>query len=221
MKVDIGRAGIVAILAGLVLVTVMIAGFVYAAVDSDDAAVTIVGYCFAAIFGILWAMIVVRLPVLLQRRGLVFDERGVHYWHGESWSVLAWEDVAAVGIGYEQPPDLPKIPTSIEGAIKDVLEDRIKDVLKLDGKRRVAVEIFPVTLESMQGHTALARYRREYPAPLEGLPSVRWRIALPPVIGVARGIGRGVESFQPQRWLGWFARPWRGALPYGRRYRRY
>jgi hypothetical protein len=107
---------------------------------------------------------------------------------------------------------VPSLPLSVQDALKDYVADKIKDAVKLDNKRRVALEIFPVDPAAVERHTLLTRYRREQQPPATGLPGVRWRLVLPPVMGVARGVERGVRTFQAQRWLGWFARPWTGGL---------
>jgi hypothetical protein len=43
-----------------------------------------------------------------------------------------------------------------------------------------------------------------------GIPSVGWRFPLPPVVSIAEEIDRGAHAFQPDRRLGWYARPWSG-----------
>jgi hypothetical protein len=107
-----------------------------------------------------------------------------------------------VGIGYEQPPSLPAL------TVEDYLKEKIADAVKLDGKRRFAVEIFPAHPGVVDRYPMMQKYRREQPAPFAGLPAVRWRLVIPPMAGAAHDIGAGVQAFQPKLWLGWFARPW-------------
>ena len=187
-------------------------GAVYTAVTTTDTAVRVIGSVIGAMFGLILVAFVVATPRLLRRRGLEFDGQGLHFWYGDGRALLTWPEVAAVGIGYEQPPDTPGLPLSVQDAIKDYVADRVKDAVKLDGKRSIAVEIFPADPAAVQRHAILARYRREQAPPYQGLPVVRWRLPLPPVVGVARGVERGVRTFQAQRWLGWFARPWSGGM---------
>jgi hypothetical protein len=212
IKVDIGRASAVAVVMAVLVFAALGAGGVYAALDSAETGVRVIGYVIAGLSGLMLLAFVTAIPRLLKRRGLEFDGQGVHFWYGQERLVLPWPEVAAVGIGYEQPPGTPSLPLSVQDAIKDYVADKVKDAVKLDGKRSIAVEIFPADPAAAARHPILARYRREQPAPAAGLPGVRWRLPLPPVVGVARGVERGVRTFQEQRWLGWFARPWTGGL---------
>ena len=102
---------------------------------------------------------------------------------------------------------MPKI--FIEDAISDKLADAV-----IDRRRRLAVEIFPIDPAAVAEQAILARYRREGPAPRPGLPQVRWRVPMAPFGRLAARLEEGVKTFQPARWIGWFARPWR-ALPRG------
>jgi hypothetical protein len=212
VKVDIGRASIIAIVMAVVVLGGLAAAGVYAALDTQDSKERVIGFGVAVLFATPLVLMLVVLPKLLQPRGLVFDADGVRYWRGSTWLLLAWHEVAAVGIGYEQPPDLPSLNLSLEDAVKGYVTDKLKDAMKIDGKRRIAVEIFPADPQAVQRHPILARYRREQQPPVAGLPSVRWRLPLPPVLGVARSVERGMQTFQQQRWLGWFARTWSGGL---------
>ena len=212
MTVDIGRASVVAIVMAAVLLGGLAAGGVYAALDTQDMKVRVIGFSVAVLFATPLGVMLVVLPKLFQPRGLVFDSDGVRYWRGNTWLLLAWHEVAAVGIGYEQPPELPSLSLSLEDAVKGYVTDKLKDALKIDGKRRIAVEIFPTDPHAVQRHPILARYRREQQPPVAGLSPVRWRLPLPPVLGVARSVERGMRTFQQHRWLGWFARPWSGGL---------
>jgi hypothetical protein len=215
--VNIGRASAIAVVMALVLFSAMGAGGVYAALDSTETAVRVIGYTIAAVCALLLLLFLIAMPRLLKRRGLEFDADGVRFWYGDESVALPWPEVAAVGIGYEQPPHVPNLPLSVQDAIKDYVADKVKDAVKLDGKRSIAVEIFPVDPAATQRHRILAGYRREQAPPVAGLPPARWRLPLPPVVGVARGVERGVRTFQGQRWLGWFARPWTGGLVRPRR----
>lgn len=189
------------------------AGGIYAALDAPDTATRVVGIVFAVLFSIpLWMVALLLAKGILQPHGIAFDRRGVHYWRGDSVGLVAWEDVTAVGIGYEQPPHLPSVPTSIDGAIKDFLADKIKDTVRLKDLRKVALEIYPRAEELATGHPDLMRYWRTYPAQFDGLPAARWRLPLPPLTGVARTVSRALHTYQPQRSIGWFKRPWSGGL---------
>jgi len=201
VTVDLGRGSLVAVAIGVPLYALSCGAALYAAFDTDQTAVTVIGGFFAVVFGLPLLVMLLNLRKLLAPRGLVFDARGVRYWQGASSCLLPWEAVAAVGIGYEQPPSLPSL------SLQDLLKDRIVDAL-VDPRRRIAVEIFPVDPGTVELQPALRRYRREGQAPAEGLPRLRWRLPLPPYSGLVARVTEGVQSFQPQRWLGWFARPW-------------
>lgn len=208
VKVDIGRANIIALVLAILIFGGLVWAGVYAAINNQDTRERIIGAVFAVFFAIPFLLVLRGARRVMKPSGLVFDARGIHYWQGTSTTMVAWEEIAAVGIGYEQPPSMPSLPASLEDAVKGYVQDKVKDALKVDGKRRIAVEIFPFLPERVDGYPALARFKRTYQAPAAGLPSVRWRMPLPPVYGVAHSITRGAQTFQPQRWLGWFARPW-------------
>lgn len=212
VRVDIGRASAIAVVMAVVVFAALGAGGLYAALDTTETGVRVIGYVIAALAGLLLLAFVTAIPRLLKKRGLEFDGRGVHFWYGGDRVLLPWSEVAAVGIGYEQPPGVPTLPLSVQAAIQDYVVDKVKDAIKLDGKRSIAVEIFPADPAALARHQILARYRREQAPPVAGLPATRWRLPLPPVVGVARGVERGVRTFSGQRWLGWFARPWSGGL---------
>lgn len=201
MKVDLKRASVVTVLIGAPLCLVLAALGVYAARDATDTPTRVIGYCVAGLFLQPVLMMALSLRKLLQPRGLVFDERGILYWQGGSQQLLPWPELAGVGIGYEQPPSLPSI------TIEDYLKGKLEDALKLDSKRRFAIEIFP-NPGVAERYPQMAKFRREQAPPHQGLPALRWRIVIPPMAGVARDIGHGVQTFQPRAWLGWFARPW-------------
>jgi hypothetical protein len=212
VTVDIGRASIVSVGVGTVLLALLTAACVYAVIDADETAVAVVGSVFAVLFGLLLLFLLVSLPKVLQPRGLVFDGAGLRTWHGSAWDLVTWAEIAAVGIGYEQPPDVPKLPTSLLDAAGGVIEDKLKQALKFDDKRKVALEIFPVDPRAFQQHPSLVRYRKTGPVPHPALPPERWRVGLPPALGVAKATEHGARTFAAPRWLGWFARPWTGGL---------
>jgi hypothetical protein len=53
-------------------------------------------------------LLLVRLPSVLKPSGLAFDPAGIHYWRGTDRVLLVWAELAAVGIGYEEPPDVDR-----------------------------------------------------------------------------------------------------------------
>jgi hypothetical protein len=203
VKVDIGRGSLIAVLILIPICTLLSGACVYVALDAPDRGTAVIGSCFAAFFGAPVLIALVTLRKLLRPRGLAFDGRGVHYWEGSSWTLVAWQDIAGIGIGYEEPPEF---------TARQHLANQLLDQLKIERRRKIAVEIFPADPKSIERQPSLMRYRRDQKAPTEKLPSVRWRLLLPPAPGLTAKVTQGVESFQPARWLGWFARPWRGGL---------
>src|SRR5262245_28201213 len=104
MKMDLKRANVITLLIGSALCLMLSAAGIYAALDAQDTATRVVGYCIAGLFALPLLMMAFSLPKLLQPRGLIFDEHGILYWQGDSRLLLPWPELAAVGIGYEQPP---------------------------------------------------------------------------------------------------------------------
>jgi hypothetical protein len=202
IEVDLARGSGKALLVLLPLLLGLCSASVYAAVDAHDRSVLIVGCCFAAFFGVLLCGVVKAIPRLVQPRGLVFDARGVHFWRGSAWDLLPWEDVAAIGVGYEQPPRVPTL------SLSRYLARKMLDELNIGKWTNICVEIFPDSpARTLERHPALARYRRQQAPPFPQLPPQRWRLPLPPLSDLGHQVGKGVEAFQPRRWVGWFERP--------------
>ncbi|HET6214380.1 MAG TPA: hypothetical protein VFE14_16060 [Micromonosporaceae bacterium] len=65
------------------------------------------------------------------------------------------------------------------------------------GKRRLALEIFPVRPDAAQRYPRLKPYWKSQEPPAPGLSALRWGFRLPPVVSIAREIGRGAQTFQP------------------------
>jgi len=82
IKVDIGRASIFAVVLAVVLFGLLTAGSVYAALDTQETMVTVIGLFFAAFFGLMLLMSLLVLPKAFQPRGFVFDADGIHHWQG-------------------------------------------------------------------------------------------------------------------------------------------
>jgi hypothetical protein len=177
------------------------AASVKAAIDGKDEATTTIGYAFAAFFALPALLTLLNLKKLLRSRGLAFDARGVHYWEGDSWAHFDWKEVAGVGIGFEEPP---KVPTIRPGQI---LANKLLDAAKVERRRHISVEIFPKDPKIIERQVILSRYRRALDAPAAQLPSVRCRFPLPGATQLAPLVNQGVERFQRELWLGWFARP--------------
>jgi hypothetical protein len=208
---DLGRASRRSIVVAVVLLALLTAGGVYAAADTDDHATRVVGIVIATFFGgALWSALRV-FRVMAQARTVAFDRSGVHYGQGGGWTTLPWDRLAAVGVGYELPPSQPNVATSVDAAISGFVLDKVTEATKID-RRSVALELYPRDPADVDRHRALARYRKEGAGPRPDLPPVRWRLLLPPVGSGVGTIERGVTTFAPHVWLGWFQRPWSGSL---------
>lgn len=142
----------------------------------------------------------VRTPM-----GFAFDRRGLHYWRGPERGVFAWSEIAAIGIGYELPPELP--PLTPQDLIAHVtVRKLIKD------RRWIFLEIFPRAAEAFDRAPALQPYRHSLETPWPDVSGERWMIPMPPRPGLPGQIQRGVEQFAPDVWRGWFRRPWRSFI---------
>ncbi|GIH06872.1 hypothetical protein Rhe02_49390 [Rhizocola hellebori] len=213
VKVDLGRASIVAVLLTIVLFGLFSAGGVYAALDTEETMVTVIGLFFATIFGFIALFGLLALPRAFQPRVFVFDADGIHHFQGTDWTLMPWQDVAAVGIGYDQPPEAPSLPLSIEDAVKGFVVDKAKSAMNLDSKRRFGLEIYPASPEVLSRYPILTRYRKQLHVPAAGLAANRWRFPLPPVLGTVSKVERAVQTHRSDLWLGWYARPWRRGFP--------
>lgn len=202
LRIDIRRGSIVAFLVGTPLLIALTAALVYSVIDANDRPTALIGTVFTVLSGGLLLFVLLAIPKALVPRGLVFDERGVRYWRGASWAFLPWESLTAIGIGYEQPPDLPTL------SLADYVREKMVNAT-IDPKRRIALEIFPVDPRFLEQQKLLLHFRKEGPPPAPGLSAARWRVPLPPFSGLAMKVGQAVQTFQPGRWIGWFARPWR------------
>jgi hypothetical protein len=205
------RAG--ALILTFVLVGGLFAAAVYGAIDAADAATRVIAIVIAALLLIpLWMTFWLVSHGALKPSGIAFDARGVHYWRATEGCMLPWQEVAAIGIGYETPPNLPSVPASLTDVLSAMAVDKVKDAIRLKDLRKVALEIYPVDPGMVSRYPLFAPYWRQYPAQFDGLPPVRVRLPLPPFTGVARTVTQAITHYQPQRSLGWFKRPCTGGL---------
>jgi hypothetical protein len=212
VKVGLGRSNVVLALGMVVFLGWITFVSIKGSIEEPDAPL---GYVIGGLFGFVLIFLLIRLPVFLRGRSLEFDAEGLRFWHGAQHVLIRWDDVVAVGIAYEQPPEeTPKlhVPSSVEdevkGRVADFLNDQAHEVLQISNKRRIALEIFPRQLAAVQAYPRLKPYWQTWTPPQGGLPPAGWRLPLPPVVTIAQEIGRGAQAFQPNRWLGWYAKPW-------------
>ncbi|MBO0871040.1 MAG: hypothetical protein J2P15_21015 [Micromonosporaceae bacterium] len=174
----------------------------------------ILGYGFAALFAVPLVMMLVGLPRLLRPRYLVFEPRGMRIVAGRVQVAIGWEELHALGLGYEQAPEKEQvIPTSVDDVqdrVAEYLSGKVSEALQVSDARRIALEIFPTHPQAVERYPLLRPYWHQQAPPYPGLPWQRWRFPLPPVVSIGEAVGAGVWAFQPRRWLGWFPRPWSG-----------
>jgi hypothetical protein len=175
------------------------------------------GFYIGGLFGLVLLFFLSKVATFLKPRAFEFGPDGFRFWHGNDNEYFPWDEVAAIGIGYEAKPDDPEPALRVPGSVRDEVKDRIQryateqamEVLHVSDKRRIAVEIYPIAPEVLARHPRLKPYVKPLAAP--GSParqSSAWRLPLPPVISIAQQAGRGAETFAPTRWLGWYARQW-------------
>jgi hypothetical protein len=206
VRVDLKRAGWVAIVLLVLVWGGLSALSVWGALSQTQTIGRVVGFAFAVFFALPLIGVLLNLRKLRQPRGFAFDERGWRVWRGGDEVVVPWPEIGGLGIGYEAPPDIPSI--TIEGMLKDAIVDQlVKD------RRRVALEVYPA--DPSTDYELLKPDRIELAPPYPGLSGVRWSIPLPP--GVLTKTARGAEAFGGERWRGYYERPWTGGVM---RYRR-
>jgi len=212
VKVGLGRSNVVLALGMVVFLGWITFVSIKGSIQEPDAPL---GYVIGGIFGLVLIFLLIKLPVFLRGRSLEFDADGLRFWHGTQSVLIRWDDVVAVGIAYEQAPDeKPKlhVPSSAEdevkGRVAGFLNDQAHEALQISGKRRIGLEIYPRRLAAAAAYPKLKPYWQGLTPPEGGLPAEGWRLPLPPVVAIAQEIGRGAQTFQPYRWLGWYAKPW-------------
>jgi hypothetical protein len=211
-RVGLGRSNAVVALSVLVFLVLVVGTSGYGAYTTHDQSARVLGYGIGAVFAAPLVMMLIRLPRLLSRRYVILDPVGLHIQQGREEVVLPWPEIVAVGIGYGNAPAArEKIPTSVDDIkdlVKDFLVDRSKEALQISENRKLALEIYPVDPNAEGRYPRLKPYWRYEVPPIAGLPDRQWRFPLPPVVSIGQAIEHGARTWQPQRWVGWFPRPW-------------
>jgi hypothetical protein len=206
VQINLGRIRTLGGIAGTLLLLALFSGFVVAAVGTPDIATRVVGIVFVVLTGIPLLLVLLSLPRMMRPSVLGFDDNGIAYSYNGASTVVPWTDIAAVGIAFEIPVDIPSIDLS--GILADKL---VYDVLKVNKSRKISLEIFPSVPETLEQHPVLANFRQNLRPPKEGLGTGIWRISfLTPRL--ARRVARGPQTYAPQLYLGWYRRPWSGSI---------
>ena len=211
VRVGLGRSNVVVALAVLGFLGWIVWAGGHGAYTADSTSARVLGYGIAALFAVPLVMMLRALPRFLSPRQVIVDAESLRIQHGREQVVLPWSELAAVGIGYQRAPDEPApMPTTedeAKEAVQDFLSERAHEALQVSGKRRIALEIFPVRPEAVDAFPRLKPYWQRQP-PAAGLPALWWRFPLPPVDSIARQIATGIQATRPDRWVGWQPRDW-------------
>lgn len=137
------------------------------------------------LFGVLFLWFLSAARGALSSRGFLLDHSGLYArTRGEVYGV-SWDEIGAVGIG-SLPPVQQKRPVHPD--------------------RRRALEFYPADSAFAARHPELERWRVEEPAPMPGLPGVRYRFHLPPLSRLPRQLERAVQHAAPRKWVGQYRR---------------
>jgi hypothetical protein len=212
IRVGLGRSNVVLVI-GMILFLGTIS-FVSIRGSLRDPSAPL-GFYIGGLFGLVLLFLLVKIGPLVRPRAYEFGPDGLRFWHGSDNVFIPWGDIIAIGVGYEaKPQEKPalKIPGSIEEVVtdrvKDFLNDKAQEALQISGKRRIGIEVYPVTAELFGKYPRLRPYVTRLRPVEPSLPSDVWRLPLPPVMSIAQEAGRGAQTYAPARWLGWYARPW-------------
>lgn len=213
VKVGLGMSNAVVFILMLGVVGALAVTGIYTGATSTGSA-RVFGIGFGALFAIPLVMLIIGLPRMLAPRHVMFEAAGVSILHGKRKVTVPWNDLVAVGIGYEEAPakewKTPLTPNQLQDLAKDHAVGKVQELLQLEGKRRYALEIYPARRTATEDYKLLKPYWKEQAPPAQGLPDVLWRFPLPPVDSIALKIGGGAQAVAPRHWLGWVPRPWSG-----------
>lgn len=179
---------------------------------STEKSAQILGYAIGGFFGVLLAVWLWRLPLFLSPRYVILDAVGLSIRHGKEQITVPWQELVAVGIGYEiAPEERAKLtdylsPDAAKDRLKTVLTEQAEEALQVSGKRKLSLEIYPAYPEAVDRYPRLKPYWKPSQPPRQGLPPWQWHFPLPPVMSIARAIGMGAYTVRPERWLGWYPR---------------
>lgn len=82
---------------------------------AGESSLRYLGFGVAAVFVIPLLMMLWALPAFLSPRYVLFDAHGVRIRHGRREAVVAWADLAGVGIAYQRAAEeRTKLPASVD-----------------------------------------------------------------------------------------------------------
>ncbi|MDR7301103.1 hypothetical protein [Haloactinomyces albus] len=137
------------------------------------------------VFGAIFLWFLASAKGTLSSRGFLLD-RGALYarTRGEVFGV-PWDEIVAAGVG-SLPP--------------------IQQKRMVPPDRRRAFEFYPADSAFVHRHPEFERWRVEEPAPMPGLPGIRYRFHLPPLSRLPRHLEHAVQDVAPQKWIGHYRR---------------
>lgn len=161
------------------LVTVLCA----ASLVNDSSSVWL--WIWQIVFGVLFLWFLRASRGMLSSRGFLFDTGGFYArTRGEVFGI-AWEEITAIGVG-----SLPWV------------EHR----RPVSPERRHALELYPSDDGFAARHPELERWAVEEPAPMPGLPMLRYRFHLPPFSRLSSELEGAVQDVAPRKWIGRYRR---------------
>jgi hypothetical protein len=212
-RIGLGRSNIIATIVVIVILLIFIASCISGGLGSTGSG-AYVSYSLAVLFLAILVLVLVRMPKFVAPRFVLLDPRGLAIQRGQQIVGIPWSDIVGYGIGYAvADEEKAKIPTSTD-ALADLAVTKFAgaaaEALKISGKRQLALEIFPAIPDPASRYPQLKPYWQELPPPAPNLPAMRLRFPLPPVTSIAQEIANAMYVWSPQRFTGWFHRPWVG-----------
>lgn len=137
------------------------------------------------IFGVLFLWFAASARGMLNSRGFLFDRSGFYARTKGEIVGVGWEEISAIGVG-----SLPWI----------------QHKRPVHPERRQALEVYPVDPRFPERHPELDRWRIDEPAPMPGLPALRYRFHLPPFNRLPRFLENAVQKVAPRKWVGHYRR---------------
>lgn len=211
--IELGRANIVLTVGMLIF----LAGFVFFAVlgglDAVETSSRVLSFGLAAVFAVPLLLLLRALPKLLSPRAILVGPDGLSLRHGKETIVIAWAEIATVGIGYAVPARERPPSTFGPEMMQQRLADAAAEALQISRKRQYALEIFPVRPDIVDRHPRLKPYWKHLPPPVAGLSPLRWQFPLPAVTPIVDQIANALYTLVPRSFFGFFPVPWRGKQP--------
>jgi hypothetical protein len=137
------------------------------------------------LFGVIFLWFLSASRGMMSSRGFLFDRSGFYVrTRGEVFGV-AWGEISAIGIG--------TVPW-------------IQHRRPVHPGQRQALELYPADPGFPGRHPEFERWLINEPAPMSGLPTVRYRFHLPPFTRLPRHLEDAVQAVASRKWVGQYKR---------------